>query len=157
VGAGRLLVAAEALKELRQGEVAGQVRITYGQPELDLEELGFGFTGVGRVQRPGVSDWNTDDAWGLSRINFDGWRYVGIPLPGNYPGEHYPWPANSQWRWDGDGVVHYPLTLRKLIVVLPEKVLHLRAWAPPPRREIYLGELFAGQGDTAKIKASVAE
>ncbi|MGB2819697.1 MAG: hypothetical protein WBF17_01850, partial [Phycisphaerae bacterium] len=107
-----------------------------------------------RFRSPGVSDWNTDDARGLSRINFDGWRYVGVPLPGNYPGEHYPWPANSQWRCDKDGVVHYPLTLRKLVVVLPEKVLHLRTWAPPPRPEIYLGELFAGQGDTAKLKGS---
>ncbi|HUS90954.1 MAG TPA: hypothetical protein VM695_03850 [Phycisphaerae bacterium] len=110
-----------------------------------------------RFPSPGISDWNTDDAWALSRINFDGWRYVGVPLPGNYPGENYPWPANSQWRWDKDGVVHYPLTLRKLVVELPEKVLHLRTWAPPPRPEIYLGELFAGEGDTAKLKDSVAE
>ncbi|MGB2820516.1 MAG: hypothetical protein WBF17_06010, partial [Phycisphaerae bacterium] len=77
--------------------------------------------------------------------------------PGNYPGEHYPWPANSQWRCDKDGIVHYPLTLRKLVVVLPEKVLHLRTWAPPPRPEIYLAELFAGQGDTVRLKGSVAE
>ena len=112
---------------------------------------------IDRFPSPGVSDWNTDDAWGLSRINFDGWRYVGVPLPGNYPGEEYPWPANSQWRCDKDGIVHYPLTLRKLVVVLPEKVLHLRIWAPPPRPEIYLGELFAGQGDTVRLKNSVAE
>ena len=110
-----------------------------------------------RFPLPGVSDWNTDDAWGSSRINFDGWRYVGVPLPGNYPGEKYPWPANSQWRSDKDGVVHYPLTLRKLVVELPEKVLHLRTWSPSPRPEIYLGELFAGEGDTARLKDSVAE
>ena len=54
---------------------------------------------LAKFPTPGLSDWNTEDAWGLSRINFDGWRYVGFPLPGNYPGEHYGWPANSQWRW----------------------------------------------------------
>src|SRR5262249_5934620 len=70
---------------------------------------------------PGISDWNTEDVFGISRINFDGWRYLAFPLPGNYPGEKYPWPANSQWRWDKDGVVHYPLTFKKLIVELPEK------------------------------------
>ena len=72
--------------------------------------------------KPGVNDWNTGDVFGRSRINFDGWRYLSFPLPGNYVGEKYPWPANSQWRWDKDGVVHYPLTLRRLIIELPEKV-----------------------------------
>jgi hypothetical protein len=106
---------------------------------------------------PGVCDWNTEDAWGLSRINFDGWRYVGFPLPGNYPGEHYGWPANSQWRWDRDGVVHYPLTLRKLVVELNEKVLHLKTFAPPPRPEICLKTLVVGQGDTVRVKQSVGD
>jgi len=55
-----------------------------------------------------VSDWNSDDAWGRSYINFDGWRLVKFPLPGQYPGEGYHWPMNSQWRFSGDGVVRYP-------------------------------------------------
>src|SRR5690606_19840188 len=30
--------------------------------------------------KPGeIADWNTDDTFGFSRINFDGWRYVGMP------------------------------------------------------------------------------
>ncbi len=106
---------------------------------------------------PGISDWNTEDAWGLSRINFDGWRYVAFPLPGNYPGEHYGWPANSQWRWDKDGVVHYPLTLKKLVVELNEKVLHLKTFAPVPRPEIYLRGLLCAQGDVVKLKQSVGD
>ena len=71
---------------------------------------------------------------------------VGFPLPGNYPGEGYHWPANSNWRSDKDGKVHYPLTLRKLIVELPQKVLHVKSWAPPPRAEIYLSDLTVAQG-----------
>ena len=106
---------------------------------------------------PGVSDWCTDDAWDTSRINFDGWRYVAFPMPGNYPGEHYGWPGNSQWRWDKDGVVHYPLTLKKLVVELREKVLHMKTFSPPPRPEIYLKDLVVAQGDIVRVKQTVGE
>ena len=59
----------------------------------------------------------------------------------------YPWAANSQWRWDKDGVVHYPLTFERLIVELNEKVLHVKTFAPPPRSEIYLRDLSVGQDE----------
>jgi hypothetical protein len=95
--------------------------------------------------KPGLSDWNTEDVYGQSRINFDGWRYLSFPLPGNYPGEGYGWPANSQWRSDKDGVVHYPLTFRKLVVELPEKVLHVKTFAPPARPAIYLKDLTVAE------------
>ena len=107
---------------------------------------------LAKFPSPGISDWNTDDAWCLSRINFDGWRYVAFPLPGNYPGEHFGWPANSQWRSDKDGVVHYPLTLKKLVVEINAKVLHMRTFAPVPRPEIYLKDLIVAEGDTVKVK-----
>jgi hypothetical protein len=97
--------------------------------------------------KPAINDSNTDDVLGLSRINFDGWRWLAFPLPGNYPGERHPWPANSQWRWDKDGVVHYPLTFKRLIVELPEKVLHVKTFASPPRSAIYLKDLGVGQDD----------
>ncbi len=97
--------------------------------------------------KPGLNDWNTGDVFGQSRINFDGWRYLSFPLPGNYPGEHYGWPANSQWRWDKDGVVHYPLTFRRLILELPEKVLHVKTFAPPRRPDVYLQDLVVGQDE----------
>jgi hypothetical protein len=100
-----------------------------------------------RWPKPAINDWNTGDVFGISRINFDGYCYVAFPLPGNYPGERYPWPANSQWRWDKDGVVHYPLTFRRLIVELPEKVLQVKTFAPPPRPEVYLKDLTAGQDE----------
>lgn len=95
---------------------------------------------------PGVSGWHGNDGFGVSRINFDGWRYVGFPMPGNYPGEGYGWPANSQWRWERENVVHYPLTLTKLIVELPEKTLHMKDYAPVPRPEIYLKDLVTCEG-----------
>jgi len=89
-----------------------------------------------------VSDWNSDDAWGRSFINHDGWRFVRFPLPGQYDGEGYHWPKNSQWRFSGDGVVKYPLKCTKLVVTMPEKVLHMTEYVPPPRAEIYLKDLM---------------
>ncbi len=86
-------------------------------------------------------DWNTNDPWQRSRINFEGWRYVNFPLPGNYPGEQYHWPYANQWRHTGDGIVHYPLKLTRLIVEMPQKVLHLREFEPVKRSEIYLRDL----------------
>jgi len=89
-----------------------------------------------------VGDWNTNDSWQRSRINFEGWRYLRFPLPGNYPGERYHWPYSSQWKHTGDGVVKYPLKFTKLIVELPEKTLQLTNYAPAPRPEIYLKDLM---------------
>lgn len=88
-----------------------------------------------------LADWNTNDPWGRSSINFEGWHYLRFPLPGNYPGERYHWPSGSQWRFSGDGVVKYPLTFKKLIVTIPEKVLKFRDYTPVPRQEIYLKNL----------------
>jgi hypothetical protein len=101
----------------------------------------------GKWARPAINDWNCSDVFGWSRINFDDWRSVAFPLPGNYPGEKHPWSANSQWRWDKDGGVHYPLTFRRLIIELPEKMLHVKEFAPPPSRAIGLWDLTAGQDD----------
>jgi hypothetical protein len=112
---------------------------------------------LAKFPNPGINEWNTDDNWGISRINFDGWRYLAMPLPGNYPGEQYKWPINSQWRWDKDGVVHYPLSFRKLIVELPEKTLHVKTFAPVTRPEIYLKDLVVGQGDPAPVKTTADE
>lgn len=54
-------------------------------------------------------------------------------------------------------MVHYPLTLRKLVVELNEKVLHLKTFVPPPRPEICLKTLVVGQGDTVRVKQSVGD
>lgn len=100
-----------------------------------------------------VSDWNSDDAWGCSSINHEGWRFVSMPLPGQYPGEGYHWPRNSQWRFSGDGVVAYPLTFKKLIVTMPEKVLYLTEYVRPPRYEIFLKDVFATYAPVEQVFA----
>jgi hypothetical protein len=100
-----------------------------------------------------VCDWNSDDAWGRSFINFDGWRLVKFPLPGQYPGEGYHWPMNSQWRSSGDGVVHYPLKFKRLVVTMPEKVLYGTWYAAPGHYEIRLRDLVALYDPVEKVFA----
>ena len=94
------------------------------------------------VKTSNTADWNTDDSRGESVVNFEGWRYLSFPLPGNYPGEKYHWPRNSQWRCVGDGVVKYPLKFKKLIITMPEKILKLTKYAPVKRKEIYVKDLM---------------
>ena len=53
------------------------------------------------------------------------------------------WPGNSQWKFDQDGLVHYPLTLTGITVELPEKVLKLHQFAPVADPSIQLGEILA--------------
>lgn len=94
-----------------------------------------------KLKSANLADWNTDDPWQRSAINFEGWRYLEFPLPGNYPGEGFHWPYSSQWRFSGDGVVKYPLTFKKLIVTMPEKIVHLTDYVAVPRKDIYLRDL----------------
>ena len=94
------------------------------------------------LETANLNDWNTDDPWGRSTINFEGWRYLQFPLPGNYPGERYHWPCSSQWRYSGDGVVKYPLKFKKLVITLRENVLHLKDYGPVARQEVYLKDLM---------------
>ncbi|GDY22720.1 hypothetical protein LBMAG56_40670 [Verrucomicrobiota bacterium] len=89
------------------------------------------------------ADWNTDDVWGKARINFDGWKYLDFALPGTGPGDRTVWPGNSQWKFDKDGLVHYPLTLTGITVEIPEKVLKLHRFEPVKDPSIQFGEILA--------------
>lgn len=103
------------------------------------------------------ADWNTDDSFGLSRIDFDGWRYVGIALPGQYPGGEYHWPSHSQWRFDQDGIVAYPIKLTSVTVQLPEKTLHVQDFRPARRPEIYLSNLVVSEDPAVNEPKTASE
>lgn len=103
------------------------------------------------MKQVNAADWNTNDPWQRSRINFEGWRYVKFPLPGQYDGEGYHWPANSQWKSTGDGIVKHPLKFAKLIIELPEKVLYLNKLITVPRPAIYLKGLQATYEPVQKV------
>lgn len=100
-----------------------------------------------------VNDWNSDDGWGRSFINFDGWRLMKFPMPGQYPGEGYHWPMNSQWRCSGDGIVHYPLKFTRLVVTMPEKVLYGMQYIQPSHYQINLKDLMVTYDPAEKVFA----
>ncbi len=103
------------------------------------------------------ADWNTNDVFGLSAINFDGWRYARFPLPGNYPGEKTPWPANSQWRSDGDGIVEYPLQLTRLIFEMPTHILKLNKFFPVENPTIRVRDLTVESNNPGASKQGIHE
>jgi hypothetical protein len=93
--------------------------------------------------KAGINDWNSDDAWGRSALNHDGWRYVRFPLPGHYGSNHdvYHWPNNSQWRFSAEGKVDYPLHFTRLVITLPEKILYGTDWREASSRTVRLSSL----------------
>jgi hypothetical protein len=127
-------------------DASGQIWTSIGAPQAgDPPHWMNDWMSEEDVRRMGnwqIGDWNTNDPWQRSRINFEGWRYLRFPMPGNYPGEGYHWPYSSQWRHTGDGMVRYPITLTRLIVETPQKVLRMKKYEPVERSQIYLKDLM---------------
>ena len=90
----------------------------------------------------GRADWNTNDTESTSFVNFDGWRYMGIDLPGEYPVERYQWPRKCNWRsTGGDGLVDHPLRLKGFYVQLREKLVYVDEMVPAASRHLLLDDL----------------
>ncbi len=91
----------------------------------------------------GRADWNTNDTESTSFVNFDGWRYMGIDLPGEYPVERYQWPRKCNWRsTGGDGLVDHPLRLKGFYVQLREKLVYVDEMVPAASRHLLLDDLM---------------
>jgi hypothetical protein len=89
-------------------------------------------------------DWNCDDAHCWSYVNFEGWRYVRFPLPGNHP---YDAARELETTWwgsaGGDGIVELPLKLEKIIVEARNEVPCLGEMKVIPERSYKLSRLVA--------------
>ena len=99
--------------------------------------------------------WNAYDIESLSYINFDGWRWIEIPLPGQY-GSGYHWPRYCIWRngtsdKTGDGVVDYPLSLTGLALEQREQIVYVNEMVPASRHPILLGAVQAVYGDPEQV------
>jgi hypothetical protein len=91
------------------------------------------------------NDWNCDDPYGWSRVNFDGWRYLRFPLPGNRPFDAARELESTWWKSEkGDGIVDYPLSLDRIYVEATNETL-------------VLGQLKPIANRTYKLSAPVAE
>ncbi len=138
-GWGRIIFELEDAAGERWVSIGGEI---HGEqpPRWLAEHLGNQAEGMDST---GLCAPNTNDLWGDSYINFEGWRYLRFPMPGHYPGEGYHWPRTSQWRHQGgDGVVQYPLRFKRLIITIPEKAVYLTDYRAVERQEIYLKDLM---------------
>jgi hypothetical protein len=89
-------------------------------------------------------DWNCDDTHGWSFVNFDGWRYVRFPLPGNHPYDAARDLETTWWgSYGGDGIADLPLTLEKIIVEARNEVPCLGEMKLVPERSYKLSHLVA--------------
>jgi len=89
-------------------------------------------------------DWNCDDTHAWSYINFDGWRYVRFPLPGNYLWDAAREQETTWWgSRGGDGIVDLPLTLEKIFVEARNEVPVLGEMKLVPERSYKLSGLVA--------------
>ena len=85
----------------------------------------------------------SEDSYGRGFINFDGWRWVEVDLPGHFRPD-YPWPSYGNWTAaGGDGQVDYPLSLKAIVVELRDQVVYVNSLAPVPQSAIRLQDVRA--------------
>ena len=92
-------------------------RIVFGLADAKGET----WTHTGAAETNGGADWNTVDTESTSYVNFDGWRFVGVALPGQYSFDRYHWPLiNGLWSTRGGLVLMSLRTTSGVIAVDPD-------------------------------------
>lgn len=98
-----------------------------------IDAKGERWTGVG----------GSEDPYGYGFINFDGWRWVEVDLPGQFR-DGFPWPISNNWTaTGGDQLVDYPLSLQSIVVEMRDHVVYVNQLAPVPSTTIRLQDLRA--------------
>lgn len=90
--------------------------------------------------------WNCDDIHSWSHTNFDGWRFVEFPLPGNAPGDGYREKDSVWWGHSGgdeDGVVDLPVRLNRVVVEMATHQIYLDSMLPVLSRDLEIDDLVA--------------
>jgi hypothetical protein len=89
-------------------------------------------------------DWNCDDTFGWSYVNFEGWRYVRFPLPGNAPWDGARSPDSVWWgSLGGNGIPEPPFTLISLALEARNEVPVAGVMVPVKDRTYKLSGLVA--------------
>lgn len=92
-------------------------------------------------------EWNSDDTYSWSSVNFDGWKNLEIELPYTFP-SGVPGPANSFWKCEkGDGVVDFPLALNKIFVEQRTHIWYVNEILPVENPEIILSKILVSYKD----------
>ena len=86
--------------------------------------------------------YNNDDTPGASVFNFDGRRLLRFELPGHLDWDRYRTRGTTWWgSSEGDGVVHYPLALEKIILERRAKAMYVNSLEPARPDPVVLGDL----------------
>lgn len=90
------------------------------------------------------NEWNCDDTKSLSSLNFEGWRLLKIPLPGNAPWDSFRLYGTASWAaYGGDERVDYPLSIEKMIVERREQFIHVNSLEKLEPQAVLIGDMFA--------------
>lgn len=87
--------------------------------------------------------WNCDDIHSWSYFNYDGWRYLQFPLPGNSPGDNFREVDSVWWGHSAEGVLDLPVQLSKVIIEMPTHQVYVDDYFPVENRTIELDDLVA--------------
>lgn len=107
--------------------------------------------------------WNVDDQDARSYFVHEGWRWLRLGLPGNRPYDLARTLPTTWWGCTGgDGIVDYPLVLKKIYVERRPKTLYVNSLEPVPAfGAVVLGDLCveyetAGDsGEAAVVRSRV--
>ena len=95
--------------------------------------------------------WNCDDIHSWSSFNFDGWRYVEFPLPGNLPWDNYREKDSVWWNNSAEGVVDLPVKLTRIIIEHRTHLVYVNDCLPVSDRSVELHNLSAVYADRASM------
>jgi hypothetical protein len=89
--------------------------------------------------------WNCDDIHQWSSFCFDGWRYLRFELPAHAPYDRFHELGTTWWghHGPGEGIVHLPLRLEKIIVERRTHVMYVNDPQPAKPDDVLLGDLYA--------------
>jgi len=87
--------------------------------------------------------WFGGDLHSWSHFNFDGWRYMEFPLPGNSPGDNYREKDSVWWGHSAEGVVDLPLRLNKIIFQMQTHQIYVNEVLPCESLTVELDDLMA--------------
>jgi len=101
----------------------------------------FAFTDAKGERWTGVG--GSEDSYGYGFVNFDGWRWVEVDIPGQFRHD-YPWPHNGNWdARGGDKIVDYPISLDTIIVELRDHVVYVNDLVPVRDNRVRVCDLRA--------------
>lgn len=99
---------------------------------------------------------NCDDIHSWSSLNFDGWKFMEFPLPGNLPGDDYREKDSVWWGHSEGKPVKLPLRLNRIIVEMSTHIVYVNDLLEVKNQGVELSDLVAlYDNETMKSDAPV--